>query len=149
LSEVINSQTKEDEMKMATKLIRVAGIVLLILGVLFIAAWMMLRSDTIAKPSAAFLTMTQALSPARAVATKCWNEKRSVVVGCNAIKEHLPIQPTGEVLYFATDQGALIGIDYANRVVVVLTPHVEAGELTWHCIGSPPDAVATSCSRLM
>src|SRR6266478_1196937 len=136
-------------MKLTTKLIRIVGVVLVILGALFIVAWIMLRSDTIAKPSAAFLKMTQALSLARAEATKCWNEKRSVVLGCNSIKEHLPIHPSGDALYFATDQGALVGIDYANHVVVVLTPHVEAGELTWHCMGSPPEAVATSCSRLM
>lgn len=129
---------------MARKLTWLGGI-LLAVGLLFFVAWSMLRSDTISKPSAAFLAMTQALSSAREVASKCWNDRRLAVLACDAVKEQLPKQQSVDVLYFVSDQGALIGIDYANRVVVVLTPHVETGELKWHCAGSPADAVSKLC----
>jgi hypothetical protein len=132
---------------MRDRLFRVVGIITLTLLLAFAVAWVMLRSDTISRPSAAFLALIQTLSPAREVIAKCWVEQGQAN-GCAGIKDHLPKSISGETVYLVTDQKTLIGIDYLNRVVVVLTPRIESGNITWICRGAPTKALAKSCIAL-
>lgn len=123
-------------------LVSALGISALVLTV----TWMMLKSDTVPDAKASFMAMTQALSPARASASKCWSERRVVGLDCDDVKDRMPTPPSSDVAYLVTAQGVLIGIDYSNRVIVVLTPRVDGNELKWHCAGSPPEALTKLCS---
>lgn len=115
----------------------------------FIVAWAMLGSDTLPKSKASFFAMTQALSPAREAASKCWSEGHVVAANCNTMKDRMPVPPSPDVAYLVTDQGAVMGIDYPNRVVVMLTSHADGNELKWHCTGIPSEALPKLCSELM
>ena len=122
--------------------------VCLAIGFTGLLAWQLLKSDTIARPSASFMTMTQALSPAMEVARKCWAEQHLGVTGCGAIKANLPMSPSTNTRYFVTNQGALIGVDHASGVIVVLTPRIDGGKLSWQCAGSPPEVLTKACDPL-
>ncbi len=121
---------------------------LLVAGVVSAAvAWMMRdASDTIPKEKYSFLMMTQALSTAKDAANACWTEKRVAVIDCNEVKARMPKPSSPDVNYFVSNEGQLIGIDYAARVVVVLTASVVGGSLTWQCSGAPADSLARSCT---
>jgi len=116
--------------------------------VLLTVAWMSLRSDTLSDTRASFMTMLQALSAARESASKCWSDRHIAVVDCEAVKRLMPTPPSSEVAYMVTDQGVLVGIDYSNRVTVLLTPRVDGSELNWRCAGTPSEAITKLCNDL-
>ena len=114
-----------------------------------VVAWMMRNtSNTIPKEKYSFMVMTQALSTARDAANACWAEKRKAVIECNAVKTHMPKPSSLDVSYFVSNEGQLIGIDYAAHVVVILTASVVDGSLTWQCSGAPADSITRSCTPL-
>lgn len=123
--------------------------VLCTVALLFVIAWSVLRSDTLPKSKALFLAMTQALSPAREAANKCWSEGHVAVANCKTMRDRMPVPPSPDVAYLVTDQGVVMGIDYPNRVVVVLTSYADGSELKWHCAGAPLEALPKLCSDLM
>ncbi len=119
-----------------------------VVGGVSIAAWQLLGGDTISGPKASFLTMTQALSTATDLAQKCWSEQSLAVPRCSAARAALPKSSSTNLHYFTAEYGALVGVDYENRVVVILTPKVEEGRLVWHCAGSPREVLAKACVAL-
>ena len=92
------------------------------------------------------MAMSQALFPARAGASKCWRERQVAVADCQTVRDLMPVSRSPDTVYFVTDLGALVGIDYANRVTVVLIPRVVGAELNWRCVGSPSEAIPNLCS---
>lgn len=114
-----------------------------------VVAWVMRNtSNTTPKEKYSFMMMTQALSTARDAANACWAEKRKTVIDCNEVKAHMPKPSSLDVSYFVSNEGQLIGIDYAAHVVVILTASVADGSLTWQCSGAPADSITRSCTPL-
>jgi hypothetical protein len=127
---------------------RVLVSVLAAVVAVFAIAWVSLRSDTVPDPKASFMSMTQALSPARAAAAKCWTERHIAVADCEDVRRLMPVPPSSSVVYHVTNEGTFVGVDYQNRVTVVLTPRIEGNEVHWRCSGSPRDVLTTLCGDL-
>lgn len=110
--------------------------------------WALLQSDTLSNEKMSFIAMTQALSPARESASKCWREQQTSVVDCDSVRNLIPVSSSSDLAYLITDQGVLMGIDYSNRVTVLLTPRIDGLELNWRCEGSPSEAISKLCRPL-
>lgn len=45
-------------------------------------------------------------------------------------------------------KGELVGIDFLEHVVIVITPSIDKDTLTWQCFGSPTEALPKACHSL-
>jgi hypothetical protein len=129
---------------------RVWALALLVFApiLVFVAITESMKSDTIPKQSAAFISITQRLSQARETIAACWKEKDFQLSNCKTLKEQLPKPKSEDEFFLVSEQGALVGIDFVSRVIVVLTPAFDGVNLKWHCSGSPSYAITKSCNPL-
>ncbi len=108
-----------------------------------------LRTDVIHPDKAAFMEMVLALGGARA---ELQNQLDSIPnhqkhnLDIVKLRSKLPsIDSDQRRLYWVTLNGEILGIDFANRTLVSLTPMVGVGKSKIGCSGYPKSVVPASC----
>jgi hypothetical protein len=91
-------------------------------------------------------TMIQRLSEVKNMTSKCWAGEGALDISCNARIKAL-LKTEGGRNYFRADR-KLIGVDFENKVVVILSLNKEENDLRWRCAGAPATAIPSSCSAL-
>lgn len=104
--------------------------------VVAVAAWLGLQSDTVSAEKSSSITLIQTLSPARISLSKCLENAQKATSCIVAAAELLP-HPDASKQYLLTQQGEFIGVDYSDRVIVILTPLTSTGEVRWQCAVTP------------
>jgi hypothetical protein len=130
---------------------RLKFIVALLLALTALAGAGMLlyqSSDTLPAGKVSSMKMIFALSAVKEAVDICWSEKKLAVADCSEAKALMPQQKLPDVNYWITAQGILIGIDYRERVLVVLSAQVANDALVWQCSGAPAGSLPKACSPL-
>jgi hypothetical protein len=109
-----------------------------------------LRTDVVQADKAAFMEMVLALSSVRTELLEQLNSisnHQRVNLDIAKLRSKLP-STDGEKrrLYWVSPNGEILGIDFASRTLVSLTPRIGVGKSQIGCSGYPESAVPASCT---
>jgi len=92
--------------------------------------------------------MIQQLSGVREPSIRCHVAENADAAECKLVRERLAKVATGDKFYYLSGGGSLIGIDFADRVVVILEPVANSAGVQWKCSVSPLEANPKACDVL-
>jgi hypothetical protein len=121
-------------------------VVIIFVAIMVLELILYLQWHTLSAEKNTGLTMIQHLSEVKNMTANCWAREKALDINCNERIKPL-LKTEGSRSYFMKS-GELIGIDFENKVVVILSLNKEENDLRWRCAGTPVTAIPSSCSAL-
>ncbi len=114
-----------------------------------IASYLVLfiTDSTMSSDKFALMELLKVLSEHDNAIDDCWNINKTAPNNCNKLDHIFPIVEENRY-YFSTSDKSLIGVDFKEKVVVMLTPTVIEDSLVWKCTGMPSDALPMACQAI-
>ena len=103
--------------------------------------------DFTTQPKAASMGILKTLSSLQESAVGCRNASEPTET-CIQVRDRLSKLNSSNSRFFLTSRGALIGVDFSNRVLVLLEPSAIESESRWTCTVTPAQAAPAACVGL-
>lgn len=78
----------------------------------------------------------------------CEFDLKDRLKGCRNIEHNLPISSSKDERFLATSHGALLGLNLASDVAILLVPEKVEGRVKWSCYAWPPEAAPLACESM-
>ncbi|WP_020559064.1 hypothetical protein [Thiofilum flexile] len=126
----------------------VCALFLFIFGLAFLSSK---NHRVIQAKKATLITIKNALFPAKDLVENCLLDRETVISQCPSVNDYIAKLPVdNNRIFFVSNGGELIGIDFEYDVVAVLRPII-SDKITWEClvdVGDDSRPLSASCKIL-